>query len=136
MTAPTVTRTNSNGVVNRQQFSLSGTYTAASDAYSANDMVLASGVLTITVGFEPTYVKVINVTDRLEQEWWKGMNKGDFVETAAAGDKTLETDDKVVVTVAATGSAPVTYKGAYTVAVLADGGAITDNDTVIVIIEG
>jgi hypothetical protein len=137
MTAPTVVRTNPNGVESRIQVSLSGTYTAASDVVALSDGVsLAAGVLVIAAGFEPTYVKVINVTDRLEQEWWKGMNQGDFLETVAAGDKTLETDDKLVVAVAETGSAPVTIKPAYSVTVLADGGAITDNDTVVVIIQG
>lgn len=136
MTAPTVSRVNPNGVLNRVQVSLSGTYTAATDVYAANDITLASGSLAVTVGFEPTAVKVINVTDRLTQEWFKGMNQGDFLETAANGDKTLETDDKVVVAVSTAGSAPVVTKPAYTVTVLANGGAITDNDTVVLVIEG
>ncbi len=124
---------------------LSGTYTASSDANTASGQgtpasitnpngiqnlgtsgaVLASGVLTITPGFIPTYVKVINVTDRLTQEWFKGMNVGDFLETAANGDKTLETDDKLTIS-ATTG----------VISVLADGGAITDNDTVVWVVEG
>lgn len=136
MTAPTVSRVNPNGIVNREQVSLSGTYAAASDAYSSGGVTLASGVLTIEVGFEPTYVRVVNVTDRVTQEWYKGMNQGDFMETVAAGTRTLETDDKVVVAVSETGTAPVTFKPAYTVTVLANGGAITDNDTVVILIEG
>jgi hypothetical protein len=90
----------------------------------AGSVTLASGVLTITVGFEPTKVKVVNVTDRLEQEWFAGMNQGDFMETASNGDKTLETDDKLVVAVANTGSGYSTLKPVYTVTVLANGGAI------------
>ena len=137
MTAPTVGRTNPNGVQNRVQVTLSGTYTAASDVVALSDGVqLASGSLQIDVGFEPLSVKVINVTDRVTQEWFKGMNQGDFIETAANGTRTLETDDKVVVAVSETGSAPVTIKPAYSVTVLANGGAITDNDTVVIVIEG
>ncbi len=136
MTAPTVTQNIPDGAVHREQFSLSGTYTAASDVYSSGGVTLASGVLTISVGFEPTRVQVVNVTDRVTQEWYKGMNKGDFVETAANGTRTLETDDKLVVTAAVTGAAPVTVKPVFTVAILADGGGFTDNDTVAIIIEG
>ena len=137
MTAPTVGRTNATSVVNKNQGSLSGSYTASSDVVADTDGVtLAAGVLTIKCTFEPTYVKVVNVTDRVTQEWHKGMNKGDFVETAANGTRSLETDDKLVVTVAVTGTAPVEIKPVYTVAVLADGGAITDSDTVVWSIEG
>lgn len=137
MTAPTVGRTNPNGVQNRIQVSLSGTYTAASAVVADTDGVtLAAGVLTINCTFEPLSVKVINVTDRITQEWFKGMNQGDFIETAANGTRTLETDDKVVVAVAVTGSAPVEIKPAYTVTVLANGTAITDNATTVIVIEG
>lgn len=137
MTAPTVGRTNATSVVNKNQGSLSGTYTAATDVVADTDGVtLASGVLTIKCSFEPTYVKVTNVTDRITQEWHKGMNSGDFIETAANGVRTLETDDKIVVAAAVTGSAPVEIKPAYTVTVLADGTVITDNDTTVWTIEG
>jgi hypothetical protein len=136
MTAPTITRTNTNGALNKNTGSISGTYTAASDVFDSDGVTLASGVLTIDVGFEPTYVKVINVTDRITQEWHKGMNQGDFIETAANGVRTLETDDKLVVEVDETGAAPVTIKPVYTVTVLADGTAITDNDTTVWVIWG
>lgn len=137
MTAPTTVRTNTNGVLNRMQVSFSGTYTAETDEYDSDGVVLdGAGNIVITVGFEPTYVKVINATDRLTQEWFKGMNFGDFLETAANGDKTLETDNQIEVAVAETGSAPVTVKAAHTVTINAGGGAMTDNDTVLVVIEG
>ena len=108
--ALTTAQYDSTSVVRRAQGSLTGTYTAA-DA-------------TITLGFVPTYFKVINATDRLTQEWFLGMNAGDFLETAANGDKTLETDDKLVV------------NSDGTVTILANGGAITDNDTVVWVAEG
>lgn len=99
---------------------MSGTYTAASVTSSTAGAVIASGVLTLTLGFAPKYFKIINVTDRLTQEWFEGMNSGDFLETAANGDKTLETDDQVVVNQSA-GTVVVTFAG----------GAATDNDTVV-----
>ena len=136
MTAPTVARVNDNGAPNRTQICFSGTYTAASDVYDANGITMASGVITIKLGFVPTRVMVKNVTDRLTQEWFKGMNTGDFIETVAAGDQTLETDDQITVTTADTGTAPVTFKPTATLTITAGGGAMTDNDTVIVIAEG
>ncbi len=130
--APTsVVRDNPTGIAARTQGYISGTYTAATTAYDSNGITIASGVITISVGFVPKYVKVINVTDRLTQEWFEGMNFGDFLETASNGDKTLETDNQIEVTVSNTGSAPVTIKPVATVTITAGGGAMTDNDTVV-----
>ena len=127
------------GIVTHANGYISGTYTAASvnsataasttavaatggiaNADAVANQVIASGVMTLTLGFSPKYFKIINVTDRLTQEWFEGMNSGDFLETAANGTVTLETDDKVVVSTTA-GTVVVTF----------DGGAATDNDTVV-----
>ena len=113
------------GVVRKVTGSLSGTYTAASVASTTENATIASGVMTITTGFIPKRVYVHNITDRLEQEWFQGMNTGDFIEKAAAGDKTLETDDKLTVN-ATTGVVTITF----------DGGAVTDNDTMVYEITG
>lgn len=140
MTAPTVSSTKANGAPNRAQGSFSGTYTAATDVFTGTGgsagISLAAGVITLALGFVPTYFKIVNVTDRITQEWFKGMNKGDFIETAANGVRTLETDDKVVVNEAVTGTAPVQYNPAATVVITVDGGAMTDNDTVVWVAEG
>ena len=136
MTAPTVARVNDNGAPNRAQGSFSGTYTAESDVYDSGGVALASGVITISLGFVPSYFKIMNVTDRITQEWYAGMNSGDFIETVAAGDRTLETDDEIVIAATTTGTAPVTYKAAATVTIDASGGAMTNNDTVVWVAEG
>jgi len=116
--AQTLSQAQTDGVVRRASGSATGTYTAAD--------------LTITLGFVPRYVKVINVTDRVTQEWFEGMNQGDFIETAANGVRTLETDDKLVV--GAVGDSGTTDEGQFTI--VANGGAITDNDTVVWVAEG
>ncbi len=103
--AQTLTQNNPHGIAAFAQGSITGTYTAAD--------------VTLTLGFKPKYFKVVNATDRLTQEWYAGMNKGDFLETAAAGTQTLETDDKLVV------------NDDGTVNLVANGGIITDNDTVV-----
>lgn len=101
-----------------QTFSASTLTTRQADGNNTQGAALASGVLTVTPGFIPRYAKIINVTDRVTQEWHKGMNQGDFLETAANGTRTLETDDKLVVNET---TGVVTFT--------ADGTAITDNDT-------
>ena len=121
----------SEGVARRTSGFLSGTYTAASvvsettrsatcNAEAAASVTIAAGVMTINLGWVPKYFKIMNCTDRLTQEWFQGMNQGDFIETAANGVRTLETDDQVVV-VETTGVVTVTFAG----------GAVTDNDTVV-----
>jgi len=48
-------------------------------------------------GFRPNYVCLENLTDRIKYEWYTGMAEGDYVKTLAAGTRTLETDDVLVV---------------------------------------
>ena len=127
------------GILGRQFGHISGTYTAATEVSSSsgagspasvsnpNGVLgqgsfganLAAGVLTITPGFIPTYVKAVNVTSRVMHEWFKGMNQGDYVATAAAGTRTLATDDVLVVN-ETTG----------VVTVLATGDILDDNATI------
>jgi len=127
------------GVIQRQFGHLSGTYTAATEVASSsgagtpatpsnpNGVLgqgsfganLAAGVLTITPGFVPNYVKMVNVTSQVMQEWFKGMNQGDYINTVAAGTRTLATDDVLVVN-ETTG----------VVTVLATGAILDDNATI------
>ena len=109
MTAPTNLSNVNCGPVQRTQGSISGTYTAASDVSTTTNASIAAGVLTLTLGFVPTYFKITNVTDRIMQEWYKGMNSGDYLETIANGTRSLETDDKVVVAIR-TGAGVVTER--------------------------
>jgi hypothetical protein len=133
------------GVIQRAFGHISGSYTAATEVASSSGAgspasvsnpngvlgagsdgaSLTGGTLTITPGFVPNYAKVMNVTDRITQEWFKGMNQGDFIETSAAGVRSLETDDKLVVN-ETTG----------VVSVLANGTAITDNDVSVWEVQG
>ena len=110
----------SEGVVREVTGSLSGTYTASSVTSTTENATIAAGVMTITPGFIPKFFEIVNCTDRLTQKWFQGMNTGDFIETVAAGDQTLETDDMITVS-PTTGVIVVTFSG----------GAVTDNDTVI-----
>lgn len=138
MTAPTVAYRRNTGPVQTAQGIFSGTYTAATDVSTTANSTMAAGVITITLGFVPTHFKITNVTDRIVQEWYQGMNSGDYLEQIANGTKSLETDDKVVVAIrtgaggsasSSGGTADTSASGVVTITV--DSGIMTDNDTVV-----
>ena len=47
--------------------------------------------VTVLTGFKPRYVRWVNLTDRVEVEWFEGMDANTCLKTAAAGTRTLET---------------------------------------------
>jgi len=55
------------------------------------------GAMAITLGFTPRYVRVINLTDRIEFEWFEGMTATHALKTVAAGTRTLETSGGITV---------------------------------------
>ena len=80
----TNTQTNSNGVSNLAVGKL------VSDAGAA-------AALTITLGFTPRYVKFVNLTDRITDEWYEGMASASSLHVVAAGTQTLETTNGIAV---------------------------------------
>lgn len=56
-----------------------------------------ASAVTIALGFVPRRVVVKGLVNLLEWEWVAGMNAGDYFVRAAAGDRTLATDDKLLV---------------------------------------
>jgi phosphatidylserine synthase len=84
MALSTNTQTNSNGV---NCFAVGKIVTDASAAAAA----------TITLGFVPRYVKFVNLTDRIVDEWFEGMASASSLHTVAAGTMTLETTNGVAV---------------------------------------
>ncbi len=67
---------------------------------------------TFTCGFVPRYVKWVNLTDRITDEWYEGMAAGSAIETAAAGTMTLETSGGITVN---TNAANAVNGGSFTV---------------------
>lgn len=51
----------------------------------------------ITCGFKPRYVKVVNVTSRDQMEWYEGMADDSGIKTVAAGTRTLDVADAITV---------------------------------------
>ncbi|MHB8388047.1 MAG: hypothetical protein ACYDBH_00535 [Acidobacteriaceae bacterium] len=140
MTISTMTASINEGVNRREWGSISGTFTAATDTGSAgNASMNGSGVLTIQLGFVPKHIRLVNVTDTFEMEWFQGMASGNYITSLTAGGRTLNTDGNattgLMVYTAATGTAPVTFEPVTTVTV-AVGSIITDNDTTVWMIEG
>lgn len=75
-----ITTSQSNGVERIQM--ANGSY--LDDAGSPEDA-------TITLGFNPRVIQVVNETDRITNEWYEGQADGYAVRTVAAGTRTLAT---------------------------------------------
>lgn len=56
-------------------------------------------------GFRPKHVTVINLTDRIQWDWYQGMAVGSCIKTVAAGTRTLDVANELSV-VTAEGSQP------------------------------
>jgi phosphatidylserine synthase len=52
---------------------------------------------TFTIGFVPRYVRFVNLTDRITDEWFEGMSSANSLHTVAAGTQTLETTNGIAV---------------------------------------
>lgn len=84
MTATTNTQNNSNGV------SYVATGKIVQDA-------TAAAALTLTLGFTPRYFKLVNLTDRITDEWFEGMASASSLHAVAAGTQTLETTNGIAI---------------------------------------
>lgn len=58
--------------------------------YDATAITSADSTRILT-GFKPRYVRWVNMTDRVEVEWFEGMDANTCLKTIAAGTRTLET---------------------------------------------
>lgn len=65
------------------------------------DSAATPAAVTLTVGFLPRAVKWVNLTDRIQYEWYEGMAANTTLKTIANGTRSLETSDGI--TVASTG---------------------------------
>ena len=59
--------------------------------------ITATDYTKITVGFKPKYIRWVNLTDRVEVEWFEGMTASQLLKTAAAGTRTLDTTASAMV---------------------------------------
>lgn len=84
MAITTNTQSNSNGVSNR---AIGKIITDGGAAAAA----------TITLGFTPRYVRFVNLTDRITDEWFEGMASASSLHAVAAGTMTLETTNGIAV---------------------------------------
>lgn len=84
MALSTNTQTNANGVVNR---AIGKVVTDAAAAAAA----------TFNLGFEPRYIKFVNLTDRITDEWFEGMASASSLHAVAVGTQTLEAVNGIAV---------------------------------------
>lgn len=143
MTTPTIVVGVNAGPVQRTQGYLSGTYTAATDVNTTKNASMAAGVLTLTLGYAPTYVVFHNLTTRIKREWYRGMAANTTIDTTAAGVMSLNTSSALVVTgrtgagaVGGTSSGGTADTSASGTVVITASGLFTDNDACAWIVEG
>lgn len=58
----------------------------------------AAADTTFTCGFKPRYVKFVNLTDRIVDEYFEGMTASNSLHAVAAGTLTLETTNGITIT--------------------------------------
>ena len=49
------------------------------------------------IGFQPKYIKFLNLTDRVQVEWYEGMTSSQALLTVANGTRTLDTTASLIV---------------------------------------
>ena len=62
------------------------------------DDAASPAAISITLGFTPKYVRVVNQTTRVMYEWFEGMTAAHALKTVAAGTRTAETSGGITVT--------------------------------------
>lgn len=65
---------------------------------SYKDSAGTPGAMSITLGFDPRYIRVVNLTTRVEYEWYKDMAATHTLKTVANGTRTDDTGSAIVVT--------------------------------------
>ncbi len=55
------------------------------------DDAVTPAALVVTCGFKPRYIRVVNLTDRVQYEWFDGMADANALKQVAAGTGTFET---------------------------------------------
>ena len=58
----------------------------------------AEAAFTVVCGFKPRYVRVVNLTDKIEGEWFEGMTADYMLRTVAAGTRTHQTSNGITIT--------------------------------------
>ena len=62
-----------------------------------SDDAASPAAYAVTVGFAPKYVRYLNLTTRVEFEWYDGMTATHCLKSVAAGTRTDDTGSGIVV---------------------------------------
>ncbi len=84
MALSTNTQTNTSGVTNRAIGKI------VTDA-------AAAAIAVLQLGFVPRYFRIVNLTDRITDEWYEGMASASSLHAVAAGTQTLEATNGIAV---------------------------------------
>ena len=52
---------------------------------------------TVTLGFTPRVIRVVNATDRITDEYFEGLAASNVIHTVAAGTRTLDTGGHITI---------------------------------------
>lgn len=93
-----------------------------------HDASLTAGdYLLFECGFTPKFVRVVNVTDRIQVEWFEGMADDTCLKRVAAGDMSIETTNKGI-TITDSAGTPNTTGKCFTVSKNSTLAVITADD--------
>lgn len=60
------------------------------------DSAASPALMTITLGFTPRFIRVLDETTRVEYQWYDGMAATNNLKIAAAGTRTLDTNSAII----------------------------------------
>ena len=78
--------------------------------------------VSIPIGSQAVHIKIVDVTDNIIWEWYRGFPATDTLKTVAAGTRTVDTTSAIVVTTDFAGNSTVLLSAA----LAASGSLITD----------
>jgi hypothetical protein len=61
----------------------------------------------IPLGMLPTHIVIVDVTDNIQWDWYRGLAATNTIKTVAAGTRTIDTNSAIVITTDLAGNASV-----------------------------
>jgi hypothetical protein len=75
----------------------------------------AGNVVSIPVGFQPSHVQIINETDNIQWDWFRGLAATHTIKQVAAGTTTVDTTTAIAVSTDLAGNCTITLTAALAV---------------------
>ena len=72
----------------------------------------AGNVTQIPIGFQPTSISIIDVTNNIQWDWYRGLPATDVIKTVSTGTRTVDTTSAIVVSTDLSGNTVLTIAAA------------------------